>query len=432
MLHLTGMLLVFAGASASGLKSPNSGRGLFRRKPKKLYEVLAPPGGVPSFKIPPKSAIRVIPVDGKMKFQDRVEDALEKMKSGSKEYSVQHLAASTGAIGLAVGAYFGVLWLTPVSFFVTGILAAPIFAEAIRSTIKERRLKVDVLDSAIISLCLLFGQLFAAALMVWVLDLGEMLLERTTRKSRQYVTDVFGKHIQYAWLLVDDKEIQILVSELQKGDIIVISTGEQVPVDGVVVKGTAMVDQQSLTGEAAPIEKHTGEMVFAMTSLVAGQVHVKVVETGENTVASKIVQIVSDAANYKSKIQSTGERIADQMVLPTLGLGVASFFVSGVGALLATVNADFGTGIRVAAPIALLASLGNAARNGILIKDSSVFELLPNVNVVLFDKTGTLTYDTPVVSRIVPANATIDADRVLFYTAASEQKFTHPIAKAIL
>jgi len=232
--------------------------------------------------------------------------------------------------------------------------------------------------------------------------------------------------------LIDGQELQVEVKDLQENDIIMVTTGEQIPVDGIVIEGEAMVDQQSLTGEAAPVDKHENEKVFATTVLVAGKIKVKVLETGKNTLASKIVHIINEASGFQVKLQSMGEKIADDMVLPTLGLSALGYATIGHNALLAIVNADYGTGIRVAAPIALLASLGIAAKNGILIKDSKVFEVLKNIDVILFDKTGTLTGEVPVISRIVPANDTYQEAKILFYTATAEQKFSHPIATAIL
>jgi len=220
---------------------------------------------------------------------------------------------------------------------------------------------------------------------------------------------------------------------VKKGDVVVVGTGESIPVDGVIVEGGAMIDQQSLTGESTPADKQEDEHVFASTVIVAGKINIKVEETGKNTLASQVISIINEASGYDVKLQSVGEKMADNMVIPTIGLGAMGYATAGPGAMLAIMNADFGTGIRVAAPIALLASLGNAAKNGILIKHSEVVEKLKDIDVVLFDKTGTLTSEVPTVSRIVSANKRhYKEERILFYTATAEQKFSHPIAAAIL
>ncbi|MCI5133965.1 MAG: heavy metal translocating P-type ATPase [Candidatus Electrothrix sp. AW2] len=354
------------------------------------------------------------------------------LTSGESEKNKYRLALSTGTMGIATCAQFGLMWLSPVSLVLTGFLSARIFKDTLIVIFKEKRIGVDILDSTVISLCILTKQFGPAALMVWVLDLADMLQEKSQKKSSEYLTEIFGKEIRSAWLLVDGQEIEVPLDNLKKGDIIMVSTGEQVPVDGIIAEGEAIIDQQSLTGESVPVEKEIGDEVFAMTVLVGGKINVRVMETCENTVASKIIQIISQASGYKVGLQSTGEKIADQMVIPTLALGAAGYFTTGTSAMLAIINADFGTGIRVAAPIALLASLGIAAKNGVLIKDGKVLELLKDIDAVLFDKTGTLTHDVPTVAKIVPANSTFNEENILFYAAAAEQKFSHPVAKAIL
>ncbi len=339
---------------------------------------------------------------------------------------------TTGTMGLAVMAQTGFIWLTPVSYLLIGYFSANIFREAANALLKEKKIKVDILDTGVILLTLMFGQIGAAAFMVWVLDLADMLLQKTTKKSKKYITDIFGEQPRFAWLLVDGSEVQTEVKDLKRGDIIVVGTGESIPVDGVIVDGGAMVDQQSLTGESTPADKQEDEHVFASTVIVAGKINVKVEETGKNTLASQVISIINEASGYDVKLQSVGEKMADKMVIPTLGLGAMGYASAGSGAMLAIMNADFGTGIRVAAPIALLASLGNAAKNGILIKHSEVVEKLKDIDVVLFDKTGTLTSEVPTVSNIITADTTYKEEDILFYTATAEQKFSHPIAAAIL
>jgi len=343
-------------------------------------------------------------------------------------------ALSTGMMGLSMTAQFAAPALIPITLVSVGYMAKDIYKEASDAVFKDKRIKVDILDAVVISLTAGFRQIAAVGFMVWVLDLADLLLARTRARSERYITDIFGTQPRFAWRLQDDgAEVETPVQDLRAGDIIVVNTGEQIPVDGAVVAGTAMIDQQSLTGEAAPVERNEGDQVYAMTVLVAGKLQIQVEQTGADTVAFKIVKIINDAATFKVELQSTGERIADKMVLPTLGLGALGYVTAGgPGGMLAIINADFGTGIRVAAPIALLAALGRSAQHGVLIKDSQVFETIKGVDAVLFDKTGTLTYDVPRVAQVVCAGGHYAEEQIIAYTAAAEQKFSHPIAKAIL
>jgi Cu2+-exporting ATPase len=342
-------------------------------------------------------------------------------------------ALSTGMMGLSMTAQFAVPALIPITLVSVGFMAKDIYKEAGGALLKDRRIKVDILDAVVVSLTAGFRQIAAVGFMVWVLDIADLLLEKTRNRSERFITDIFGTQPRYAWVVRDDQTaVETPVQDLNKGDVIVVNTGEQIPVDGAVVAGMAMIDQQSLTGESVPVERHEGDQVYAMTVLVAGKLHIQVQETGADTVAAKIVQIINEAAAFKVDVQSTGERFADVMVLPTLGLGTLGFFTAGPSGMLAIINADFGTGIRVAAPLALLAALGRSAQHGVLIKDSRVFETIREIDAVLFDKTGTLTYDVPRVAKVVCAGEQYSEEKIIAYTAAAEQKFSHPIAKAIL
>ncbi len=412
MIQLGGMILVMAGVTAAPYV-------------KKALNKIQTSGSKNAGDNKPVKA-----ADGQM--LESTESHSELAVAAEQERSKFRFILTTGTMGLAVMAQTGFPWLIPVSYLLIGYFSADIFKEAANALFKDKKIKVDILDTIVILLTLMFGQIGAAAFMVWILDLADMLLQKTTKKSQKYLTDIFGEQPRYAWLLIDGSEVHTEVKDLKKGDVIVVGTGESIPVDGVIIDGGAMIDQQSLTGESTPADKQENDHVFASTVIVAGKVTVKVEETGKNTLASQVISIINEASGYDVRLQSVGEKMADKMVIPTLGLGAMGYATAGSGALLAIINADYGTGIRVAAPIALLASLGNAAKNGILIKHSEVVEKLKDIDVVLFDKTGTLTREVPTVSRIVTADDTYNEDEILFYTATAEQKFDHPIAAAIL
>ncbi len=165
--------------------------------------------------------------------------------------------------------------------------------------------------------------------------------------------------------------------------------------------------------------------------MLAGKVRVAVTSAGEETTSAKLAKILNDTAGYKLRSQSEGERLADKAVIPTLALGALGYASVGVNSAAAIVNCDLGTGIRVAAPIAMLSSLTLAAQHGILVKDGRALEVMRKVDTFLFDKTGTLTRERPEVSRILTFGDYSER-QILKWAAAAENKFNHPIAKAIL
>ncbi len=263
------------------------------------------------------------------------------------------------------------------------------------------------------------------------LGIARKLVQKTQDDSKKMLLNVFGKQPRFVWLYVDGTEVETPLAKLKVNDVISVHTGETVPVDGEIVEGMAMIDQHALTGESAPAEKIKGDKVFAATTVLAGKVLISVTSAGEETTSAKLARILNDTAGYKMRSQSQGEILADRAVIPTLALGALGLSTVGVNGAVAIVNCDLGTGIRVAAPIAMLTSLTLTAHHGILVKDGRALEAIRNVDTFLFDKTGTLTRERPEVGRILTFNQYSET-QILQWAAAAENKFSHPIAKAIL
>ena len=342
-----------------------------------------------------------------------------------------HLPLCMASLPIAAVAQFAFPPLLPAAAVVFAYTSIPTFKEAYKVLFKEKRLGVDVLDSIVVVGCLGTLAIFPGAVLCWCLGFGRVLVKRTQDNSKKLLLNAFGKQPRYVWLYREGTEVQVNVDRLQKGDIIVVSTGEVVPVDGHVVEGMAMIDQHALTGESTPAEKGVGDRVFASTVMVAGKVFVSVETSGSDTASAKISQILNDTAGYKLTSQHKGERLADKAVIPTLAIGAVGMAVMGPAGAVAVLNSDFGTGIRMAAPLAMLSSLALCANKGILVKDGRALELMNEIDTVLFDKTGTLTRERPEVGRVIAA-AGWGAKEILGFAAAAERKFHHPIAQAIL
>ncbi len=342
-----------------------------------------------------------------------------------------HLPICTASIPLAASAQFAAPVMLPAAALLYAFTCIPTFQEARRVLAEEKRIGVDFLDSVVMVGCLGTLTIFPGAVCCWCLSFGRFLVKQSRDRSQKLLLDAFGKQPRYAWLCRDGAEVQVPTDRLDKGDIIVIHTGEVVPVDGHVVEGMALVDQHALTGESTPAEKGTGDRVFAATLLVAGQVRVSVETSGSETASARIGRILRDTAGYKMASQHKGERLADKAVIPTLGVGALGMATLGPIGAVAVLNSDLGTGIRMAAPLAMLSSLTLCASKGILVKDGRALEMMNRIDTVLFDKTGTLTRDQPEVGRIIAADGW-DPARILAFAAAAERKFHHPIALAIL
>ncbi|MCS6999043.1 MAG: heavy metal translocating P-type ATPase, partial [Aquificaceae bacterium] len=252
------------------------------------------------------------------------------------------------------------------------------------------------------------------------------------KKAYEKIEKLFSYREDTAWLLLGNGQaVKVKALDLKKGDKIAVYAGEKIPADGIVEEGDALVNQASLTGESNPVHKKPGDKVFAGTFLEDGKLYVRVEEVGEETVVAKIAKIVEESIKEPINIQKLAEDKANRLVMPTLGLGLLSYGLSGqVSRLTSTLIIDYHTGIHLTTPLTVLSSVAQASTYGILIKSGSKLEALSRVDTFVMDKTGTLTIGHPKVEDVVGLEVT--EEEALKYAASLEQRITHPVARAIV
>ena len=392
--------------------------------------------GIDYFKTNPLTSTVLVQYDRKQLSRDQIIEILESALAhaenpAQKDKLDLHLPLCTASVPMAAIAQFAAPGLLPAAAVLFAYTSIPTFKAAREVLVEERRLGVDVLDAIVVVGCLGTMSIFPGTVLCWCLGFGRVLVKKTQDDSKKLLLNAFGKQPRYVWLYRDGAEVQISLDQLEPLDVIVVNTGEVVPVDGIIAQGMAMIDQHALTGESTPAEKGVGDRVFAATLMVAGKILVQVEKSGNETASAKISQILNDTAGYKLSSQHKGERLADKAVIPTLAVGAVGLAAMGPAGAVAVLNSDFGTGIRMAAPLAMLSSLALCANKGILVKDGRALELMNEIDTVLFDKTGTLTRERPEVGRMIASHG-FAPEQILQFAAAAERKFHHPIALAIL
>jgi len=285
---------------------------------------------------------------------------------------------------------------------------------------------MDVLTTIGAAASLAAGQYFAMGLGTFLYFLSDKIIAITQRRSKELLTNTFGQLPGTVWCLIDNVEIETPLEEVRVDDIVVVTIGLVIPIDGIIIDGSAMIDQHALTGESQPAEKGIGEKVFATTQVISGKILVKTEQTGQQTTAAKIDTILKQSAQFKNKAQLLGERWADKGALPFLGLFLLTTPIFGSTAGLVVLTGYFGGRIRVLAPLGTFAHLKWASQKGILVKDGRALENLIQVDTILFDKTGTLTNKALAVVKIIIVDD-YGQDELLTYAAAAESKMTHPI-----
>jgi len=318
---------------------------------------------------------------------------------------------------------------TPV---VAGLVLAAELPSVMRAgtALGRRRVDGDVLEAATLLLLTGRGQLVASSLLIWLRSLGEYVLARTLVSARRSLRDVIGPPAATVPRQEGATTRRVRVADLELGDAVVVAAGQRLPVDGTVLQGEALVDQQTMTGESLPVERRAGDPVFAATTLEHGEITVRVDRLGLDTAVGRIVQAIERAADEKSDVQDFAERLSDREVGRTLALaGLGTLFSGSIDAGTAILVADYGLAARVGVPTAILSSINGAFRQDILIKGPRVLETLARIDTVVFDKTGTLTVGSPRITRIFEYGP-LPEDELVGLVAAAERPFHHPIARA--
>ncbi|MBW4509154.1 MAG: heavy metal translocating P-type ATPase [Scytonematopsis contorta HA4267-MV1] len=313
------------------------------------------------------------------------------------------------------------------------VAAAPFVTRVFETTVKERRLDADILDALWLGLYTIKGDFVGPSLMLSLMETGDALRDATARASERQVADLFSEMDKYARVERDGKEQQVLLSEVQKGDRVVVYPGEIIPVSGRILRGTALIDEHKLTGESACVTRSEGHVVHASTIILEGKICILTKRIGENTRVGLTLKLLQSAPVHDTRVEDYAAKIADATIVPTLLLSGAIFALTrDVSRSLAPLHLDFSHSIRIAVPSSILAALTYAARHGIYIRSGRALEILARTDTVVFDKTGTLTQGNAQVIDIKTVSDDISETDVLELAASVEQGNTHPVASAIL
>jgi|GEM_PF-41465 len=313
------------------------------------------------------------------------------------------------------------------------VAALPVAKRAITTLLTEQRLNIDFLDLSAITITTLQGQFISPALMISLVEIGEAIREQTARSSKNETLDLLDSLEQFVWVERNGQKQQISIHEVQQGDTVIVYPGDQIPVDGCILRGKALIDEQKLTGESMPVMRRKGQAVYTSTLVREGQLYIRTESVGADTRAGQIIKVMQDAPVHDTRIENYAANIADQAVVPTLLLsGIVFAFTRNFARAASVLTLDFATGIRVSVPTTVLAALTDAARRGILIRSGRALEKLAQVDAVVFDKTGTLTKGEAVIVTVETERESTSPLQVLELAAAAEQRLTHPVAEAVV
>ena len=364
-----------------------------------------------------------------------------KLQEESPKEIVKKIIATAGLLGYnlffkskSTVALTGIRKFLNYNTLSTLALAMPVLKNGINSLIKNKRPNADTLSSSAIISSIFLGKESAALTIMFLEEVSELLTVYTMEKTRGAIKDMLSVGENYVWKEISEDNVKrVPIEEIQKDDIIVVQTGEKISVDGKIIRGEALIDQSSITGEYMPIKKSVGDDVYAGTIVKNGNISIIAEKVGDDRTVSRIIKLVEDANSNKADIQNYADTFSAQLIpLNFILAGIVYASTRSLTKAMSMLVIDYSCGIRLSTAVAFSAAINTAAKNGILVKGSNFIEELSKAETVIFDKTGTITEGKPKVQSIEIFDNSITENEMIGLAGAAEEQSSHPLATAIM
>ena len=309
----------------------------------------------------------------------------------------------------------------------------PIIKEAATCLYEEFDIKADVLVSLALIASVIIGEIFAAGEISVIMTIGALLEDLTVQKAQSGIENLVKLTPKQARIIRDNKEIMINADDIEIGDIVRVIAGETIPVDGVIIKGQGSIDESIMNGESLPVDKYVGDDVLSGTINQYSTFDIKATKTSQDSSLKRMIKLVKEADSKKAPIVSLTDRWATWIVVIALVSSIGTYLVTHQILRSVTILVVFcPCALVLATPTAIMASIGNASKYGMLIKGGDVVERLSKIKNIAFDKTGTLTYGKLSVVEYKSFNPEYDDEALLKILASVEAYSEHPLGKAII
>ena len=327
--------------------------------------------------------------------------------------------------------FFKYMLPAPIGTVALFFRAYPFIKNGIKSLL-NRKLNVELLDATAISVSLATRQFADAANIMFLLGLGEEIEDYTMKKSQENLAHSLALNIDNVFVIENDEKIIKNIKDVEIGDIVEVEMGNSIPVDGKVIKGVAMVNESSFTGESNPVKKTSGSVVFAGTAIEEGSILIETAKKHDDSRLSHIISLISESEKNKSLAQKKAENTADSLVKYSfIGTALTYLFTRNLQKAKSFLMVDFSCALKLTMPIATMKAISSASEREILVKGGRYLEKLAHADSIVFDKTGTLTKSEPKVEKLI-AFYDNDEDECLRIAACLEEHFPHSIANAVV
>ncbi|MEE3490104.1 MAG: cation-translocating P-type ATPase [Methanobrevibacter sp.] len=321
------------------------------------------------------------------------------------------------------------LSLDILAYVAVALCGIPIFKECAEGLITEFDIKADLLVTIAIIASIIIGEVFAAGEIATIMAIGGFLEEYTVSKTQGRIEELVKMTPQVATRIKNGIEEKLPVEKVKIGDILKVLPGESIPTDGTIIAGETSIDQSTLTGESLPVDKKENDQVFSGTTNLYGSFSMETTKVSEDSALQRLIKLVESASPENSKIVRQADKWATLIVVIAFTASILTYLFTFEVIRSVTILVVFcPCALVLATPTAIMASIGNLTKHGILVKDGESIEELSRIDELAFDKTGTLTYGVPEVVEVIS-----DKPKEMLYLLTSlESKSEHPLAKAIV
>ncbi len=364
----------------------------------------------------------------KLRYED-IEVPEGYVENSGRQMSHEYQEKVIGRVAL----HYGIKWLVPLPVRVClTVFEALRYIRMGLKALWKRKIEVSLLDATAISVAVLRGDFSTASSVMFLLSVGELLEDWTHKKSIDDLARSMSLNVENVWLVGEEKDILVPVSDVRAGDYVRVHMGNVIPFDGIVAEGEGMVNQSSLTGESIAVRKTEDGAVFAGSVLEEGELTIFVRESEGETRFDKIVKMIEESEKLKSGLESKAEHLADSLVPYSLGGTLLTYLLTrNATKALSVLMVDFSCALKLAMPISVLSAIREANAHQITVKGGRFLENMAEADTIVFDKTGTLTKAKPTVVDVISFNGE-DPNELLRIAACMEEHFPHSMANAVI
>ncbi|MFW5933856.1 MAG: heavy metal translocating P-type ATPase [Actinomycetota bacterium] len=348
-------------------------------------------------------------------------------------WTVPAISGALIAVALVAGRLFGADAIADPAMIAAAVVAGtPIVINAVRA-LGARTIGIDLLVSIAAIGAVIIGEYWEAAAVTFLFAIGHALETATLNRTRAALAELVAVAPDVAIVLRDGDQVELPAAEVATGELVLVKNGGKVPVDGEVVAGIGALDEASITGESIPVEKAPGDQVFAGTIASSGFLQIRATGVGSDTTLARIIHRVEEAQDAKARTQRFMDRFSAWYTPGIIALALIVGVLTGdvvLGLTLLVIGCPGALVISI--PVSIVAGIGRAARDGILIRGGEYLESSARITAVALDKTGTLTLGQPRLTEVEVLDPQVDRSTVLGWAAQAEAGSEHPLARPIL